>query len=346
MKHKTRLRPVWLLGLSVPALVIIGNQRLLAEWLDFAPTPSAPIAQLAQATAMTPAAARLFYRQQPTIESKDTFLAQCKVPDKSIMLGCFIRRGRIGKIVIQDVTDPRLKGTMEVTAAHEMLHAAYEKLNQRERDDLGKRLHKAIARVTDPRLKSVLKDYRAKDIDLYHNELHSHLGTELSQLGDAVLDTHYQRYFTDRQRLVALAQKSSAILNELDDQAERLKPKIAQLEDELTQLETRIKQSETDLQASQQDLRQLEAELTDTKTAAEAAFSAGSNQGNQLAAQFEQQKSQFNQQVDQHNDRAEIQKNRITSFNEKLKDYKQTISEYNKAARESHNILDSLAHHP
>jgi predicted nucleic acid-binding Zn-ribbon protein len=346
MKQKTRLRPVWLLGLLAPALIIIGNQRLLAEWLDFAPTPPAPIAQLAQASAMTPAAARLFYRQQPTIESKETFLAQCKVPDKSIMLGCFIRRGPVGKIVIQAVTDPRLKGTMEVTAAHEMLHAAYEKLNQRERDDLGKRLHKAIARVTDARLKSVLKDYRAKDLNLYHNELHSHLGTELAQLGDAVLDKHYQRYFTDRQRLVALAERSGAVIKQLDDQADALKPQIVQLENELTQLEAQITRSETDLKASQEDLRQLEAELQTANIRAETAIQQSSSEANALAAQSNRLTDQFNRRVDQHNDLVRLQGNRIDNFKAEAQNYKQLINKYNKVARESRNILESLAHHP
>jgi DNA repair exonuclease SbcCD ATPase subunit len=346
MKQPIRFRSFWWVGLLIPGL-IAANQTTIEDWLDFAPTPTSPeIKRLAEQSLMTPAAQRLFYRQHPTIESKDTFLEQCKVPDKSIMLGCFVRRGRTGKIVVQQITDQRLQGTMEVTAAHEMLHAAYERLSQSERDDLGQRLAKAAARVQDPRLKSVLDDYKVRDTELYHNELHSHLGTELAEFGDTKLEQHYQRYFQDRHRLVALAKRSGAVLKQLDDQAEILKPKIVQIEAELAQLETQITQSETNLKASQQELRQLEAELQDTKTAAEAAFRQESIQANQLAAQFEQQKAQFNQKVEQHNDRAEIQKNRIASFNADVKDYKRMIGEYNKAARESHNILDSLARHP
>jgi hypothetical protein len=347
MKNPIRFRPVWFVGLLLIPPLLMANQNLLEDWLDFAPTPTSPaIKRLAEQSLMTPAAQRLFYRQHPTIESKDTFLEQCKVPDKSIMLGCFVRRGRTGKIVVQQITDPRLKGTMEVTAAHEMLHAAYERLSPGERDDLSQRLTKAATRVQDSRLKSVLDDYQARDIALYHNELHSHLGTELGNLGDAKLEQHYQRYFNDRHRLVALAQRSGSVLKQLDDQAERLKPQIEQLEAELQQLEPQIKRSEAGLKASQQNLAQLEAELSATKESAEAAFRAQSVQAYQLAGRFEQQKAELNQQVGQHNDRAEIQQNRIASFNAKVKDYKQMINDYNKVARESHNILDSLASHP
>jgi DNA repair exonuclease SbcCD ATPase subunit len=347
MKNRIRFRPVWFVGLLVIPLLLVANQHMLAEWFDFAPPPTSPaIQRLAEQSLMTPVAQRLFYRQYPTIESKATFLEQCKVPDQSIMLGCFVRRGRTGKIVVQKITDPRLQGTMEVTAAHEMLHAAYERLSQSTREDLGKRLTKAADRVQDTRLKRVLDDYQAKDLALYYNELHSHLGTELGSLGDAKLEQHYQRYFSDRRRLVALAQRSGSILKQLDDQAAQLKPKIEQLEAELQQLETQIKRSEVGLKESHQDLADLEAELSATKVSAEAAFRAQSVQAYQLAGQFEQQKAQFNQQVGQHNDRAEIQQNRITSFNAKVKDYKKMISEYNKVARESHNILDSLASQP
>ncbi len=347
MKNPIRLRPVWFVGLLIIPLLLVANQHLLAEWFDFAPRPTSPaIQRLAEESLMTPAAQRLFYRQYPTIESKATFLEQCRVPDKSIMLGCFVRRGRTGKIVVQQVTDPRLKGTMEVTAAHEMLHAAYERLSHDRREDLGKRLTKAAKRVEDTRLKSVLDDYKARDLALYQNELHSHLGTELRNLGDAKLEQHYQRYFRDRSRLVALAQRSGSVLKQLDDQAAQLKPQIEQLEAELQQLEPQIKRSEADLKVSQQNLTQLEAELSATKTEAEAAFRAQDLQAYQLAGQFEQQKAEFNQQVGQHNDRAEIQQSRIASFNVKVKDYKQMISKYNKVARESHNILDSLANRP
>jgi DNA repair exonuclease SbcCD ATPase subunit len=347
MKNLIRFRPVWFVGLFCIPLFLIANQNLLEEWLDFAPTPTSPeIKRLAEQSLMTPAAQRLFYRQHPTIESKAMFLEQCKVPDQSIMLGCFVRRGRAGKIVVQQITDPRLKGTMEVTAAHEMLHAAYERLSPDEREDLGKRLTKAATHVQDARLKSVLDDYQAKDTALYYNELHSHLGTELGNFGDATLEKHYQRYFSDRHRLVALAQRSGSVLKQLDDQAVQLKPKIEQLEAELQQLETQIKRSEVGLKASHQNLAELETALSATQASAEAAFRTESIQAYQLAGQFEQQKAQFNQQVGQHNDRAEIQQNRITSFNAKVKDYKRLISEYNKVARESHNILDSLASHP
>jgi chromosome segregation ATPase len=330
---------VWV-GSFLLALIVVTQAGWIDSLADRLFTPRSPeIARLAQLSQMTPSAQRLFYRQLPTIESKQTFLEQCQVPDQAIMLGCYHK----GKIIIQDVTDPRLKGTMEVTAAHEMLHAAYARLSKQDIQDLAPRLTRASNRVKDQRLKSVLDDYKLKDTQLYHNELHSHLGTELADLGDPTLETYYQRYFIDRRQVTALAQRSSAILTQLDQQADQLKPEIQQLEAELTDLEERIKQAETELASSHRELDQLDGELQSAKITAESAIQQGATDSYSRVNQFEQQKVYYNQRVGQHNDRAEIQRNRITRFNEKLTDYKAKIKTYNQIARESHNILDSLA---
>lgn len=332
--------------MGLGAIGLIGaNQALFEDWLNLHPqAPSAAIARLARATTMTRSAQRLFYRQHPRLESAQTFIRQCQVPEKAIMLGCYIHQGQTGKIVIQHVTDPRLKGIMEVTAAHEMLHAAYAKLRKSERRQLDDHLLRAAVRVTDQRLLSVLQDYRRQNSALYRNELHSHLGTELADLGDPKLEQHYQRYFHDRQRIVALAQRSSHTLQTLDAIADRLKPEIEQLETTLKQLEATLQASETRLQLSHQDLNAREADLLRTKDMAEAAFRRRDPQAYQLAAEFNTQKAQFNQQVDQHNERTQQHKSRIDDFNAQVEVYKQKIAEYNQAARESRNILDNLQH--
>jgi chromosome segregation ATPase len=327
--------------------LLIANQPLLEEWLNILPpAPSAEIERLARATTMTPSAQRLFYRQQPSIESQRAFLSQCQVPNKAIMLGCYVQRGRVGKIVLQQVTDPRLSGTMEVTAAHEMLHAAYAQLNSSERHQLDDRLSRAAKRVKDQRLLSVLQEYRAQDIGLYRNELHSHLGTELADLGDPQLEQYYQRYFHDRQRIVAFANRSSSTLRKLDKTAANLKPEIDQLEAELQQLEQILQAAEARLKNSHQNLNVLQTQLQSTKSLAEAALRQGSLEADQLATEFALQKASFNQQVDQHNELAQLQASRIAAFNNQVKTYKQKIKQYNQAARESRNILDSLTSHP
>lgn len=345
MKKLSRVRQWLCVSLFAIALLFV-NRDHLADWLDLEPSPpSAAIEQLAQATHMTRSAQRLFYRQNPIIASQADFLKQCRVPDRGIMLGCYIRRGHQGKIVIQQVDDPRLKGMMEVTAAHEMLHAAYEAVNPQTRSRLTAPLYNTAKQVKEKRLASVLKGYKEKSAELYRNELHSHIGTEIIQLNPE-LEHYYQRYFTDRQQVVTLAQQSSSSFRQLDAQAEALKPEIDQLEATLKQKEAKLTQAEAAIKRSHQTLNRLDRQLQQTKQQAETAFRQGAPDAYQLAAQFEQQKGEFNRNVDVHNAQARQHKQNITDFNAQVRTYKTKIKQYNQISRESRTILESLKAKP
>lgn len=78
------------------------------------------------------------------------------------MFGCYFTNGKSGKIAIQSVTDDRFQGVMEVTAAHEMLHAAYSRLSPSDRDKLTPQLKQAALQVQNDRLSSILKQYKQK----------------------------------------------------------------------------------------------------------------------------------------------------------------------------------------
>jgi chromosome segregation ATPase len=339
-----RFREAGFLGLFCLIIIATTNYSRLEEVFDPEPQPPGDaIEQLALDTTMTRSAQRLFYRQNPQIEPRQEFYMTCsKVVEQGVTLGCYKKRGMTGQISIQQVTDRRLAGIMEVTAAHEMLHAAYELLSSGERDELASRLVKASSRVKDQRLINVLNNYRERDIELYHNELHSHLGTELANLGDPQLEQHYQRYFRDRQQIVAFADKSRRTIRQLDEQAEALKPQIDALETRLKQIKPELDQAEAELKASSAELERLQAQLEQTKTEAEAAFSQNNTAANQLVANFDQQKAEYNRQVSIHNQRVERQKERVANFNVEVDDYEQKIDRYNAAAREERTILDGL----
>jgi hypothetical protein len=308
---------------------------------------SAEIEQLATATTMTPAAQQLFYKQDPTLEPKQRFRELCqgshKLAEKAILLGCYSRRNNTGKIVIQQVTDARLNGIVEVTAAHEMLHVAYEQLSDAQREALAPRLKAAAKRVTDPRLASVLDAYAKGDQALYVNELHSHLGTELADLGDPELERHYQQYFRDRQQVIALALQSQRTLAQLDAKANQLKPEIDALEASLKQEASEIKQVSRELQASSQTLDQAKTDLFNLKLLAEQALQRGDVS---LVSQFDLAQAQFNAQVNEHN--AQVQQNqaRIAAFDQQLNRYKAKVNAYNALAKTERSILGALKLNP
>jgi hypothetical protein len=331
------------LGVVVAAGYLISvNLSTIEDVFDLPPRPtSAAVEQLALATSMTRPAQRLFYRQNPTIEPHENVVSGCNASDKGIMLGCYSHRGKIGKILIQSVTDPRLRGVMEVTAAHEMLHAAYEKLSPSERDELTPHLEKAIKYVKDQRLLKVLRDYQKNDTKLYLNELHSYLGTELDNLADPFLEKHYRQYFSDRSHVVALAERSGAPMRKLDQKANGLKPEIETLEVDLKQEKLTLENLKAQLNDSDQTLTALKSQLDQTRASLETASAQGQNNVDWIK-QFEDQKARFNDQVGLHNELVKTEKDQISQFNQKVDMYKQKVSAYNQIGKDQRLLLDSL----
>ena len=334
----------WLfIGAFVVTLWFGNNQDTVLDWLNVKPQASSPdIERLATATAMTRSAQRLFYRQDPTIEQRREFLSTCsKVPVKGVMMGCYSRRGSVGKIAIQVVTEPRLQGMMEVTAAHEMLHAAYDKFEKFERDRLTPLLESAVTRVKDERLLKVLNQYKADDRERYINELHSHLGTEISNLGEPELEKHYEKYFTDRQQTVSFAVKAGSTLRVIDKQAEKLKPEIDRLEIDLKARRAELDSSESQSKSSSQRLEEKSLALNQVRERAENGVANG-DPSTGLMTEFENQRSRFNDAVEVHNSQVRERQAQIDSYNTIVVDYKKKVDEYNKLGHDERSLFDSL----
>ena len=334
----------WLfVGALLVTLWVGGNQDLLLDWLNVKPQASSPdIERLATATAMTRSAQRLFYRQDPTIEQRREFLATCsKVPVKGVMMGCYSRRGSVGKIAIQIVTEPRLQGMMEVTAAHEMLHAAYDKFSQSERNRLTPLLESAVKRVKDERLLKVLNQYKSDDRERYLNELHSHLGTEISNLGEPELEQHYAQYFTDRQQTVSFAVKAGSTLRIIDERAEKLKPEIDRLEIDLKARRAELDSTESRSKSSSERLEEQSSALNQVREKAEIGVANGDPSTN-LIAEFENQRSRFNDAVEVHNAQVRERQVQIDSYNDIVVNYKKKVDEYNKLGHDERSLFDGL----
>lgn len=306
--------------------------------------PSSPkIKQLAIDTTMTPKAQQLFYQQEPRIEPKKTFHQLCRKTDhhteKTILLGCFTSNGYEGSIILQSVTDPRLAGMMEMVAAHEMLHAAYQQLSDKARSQLAPKLKRAVKQVKDEHLLAVLKEYEAGDPDIYVNELHSHLGTSLENLGDPELEAHYRQYFRDRKQVVAFAKRSRSVLAEIESQIRLLEPELNTLELNLKTEKDHIQQIEDNLKASYQNLERMKANLAQLKQQAEVYLSQGDAS---LVNTFEQERSRFNAEVEAFNDQVQQLQDRMTQFNQQFATYTQKVNFYNELAATNRSILSTI----
>jgi hypothetical protein len=174
----------------------------------------------------------LFLASQPEVSTAAKFNDVCANHEEgSGVLGCYLPTPKT--ITLFDVTDPRLDGIEEVVASHEMLHAAWDRMSEQQRNDLAPLLEAAFAQQSENKdLTARMEFYERNEPGERLNELHSILGTEVAKLSPA-LEKYYSSYFSDRQALVALHVKSNAVFVDLE-------AKSAALVSELDALKTSI----------------------------------------------------------------------------------------------------------
>jgi uncharacterized coiled-coil DUF342 family protein len=141
---------------------------------------------------------------------------------------------------------------MQVTAAHETLHAAYERLGGSEKRTLNQQLQTAFDNLGDERVKKTIQSYRDAGADI-PNELHSILGTEVRALPKE-LEDHYAKYFSNRETIVNLSERyqaeftgRQAKVDAADEQLKKLKPEI----------DTMLAKIDTDASSLNQQYQQL-----------------------------------------------------------------------------------------
>ena len=218
MNIQTRL---WRAFIALMALSAIALQGALAWGVSWAVTNQQWISDRAIARQFVPDQALqhyvtdasltaegevYLYASLPQIVPAGEFDRYCSRDEPGIgVLGCY----RLGekRIYLYDVTDERLEAMEPVIAAHEMLHAAWDRFSQEEKDALGLLLEEALAALpSDHPMYERIANYEAHDVSSRIPELYSLMGTEVESL-PAALEAHYSRFIADRQAVVALAKQ-------------------------------------------------------------------------------------------------------------------------------------------
>lgn len=261
MKNSRLFSLITSLGLLLILLGGLVFRQEISDWLRLRGyTPPAEVAALADRTTMVDSSRRLFYVHHPLIADKSTFNEHCRENEQTIVLGCFVSREGI---YLLDVTDERLSGVEEVTAAHELLHAAYERLSESERRNIDSLLHAAYGNVTNPRVRETVELYTQQDASVVPNELHSILGTEVRDL-PAELETYYRRYFSDRLKIVGYSDQYEQAFTERRDQ-------IKAFDAQLASLKAQIEGLQSDLQARDAELKSQRARMNDLRNSGQTA---------------------------------------------------------------------------
>jgi hypothetical protein len=201
------------------------RQRVADQFTVWGFEPTSAIETYAERSTMTGEGQFLFYASKPMIAPEGEFDEICAAHQEDVgILGCYLRDERT--IFLYDVRDDRLDGLEEVVAAHEMLHAAWDRMSKQEQTRLGRLLEaEAANKADDEEFAATLAFYATSEPGERLNELHSIIGTEFADIG-AELEAHYALYFSDRRALTALHETSNAVFVEQARQTDALVAQI------------------------------------------------------------------------------------------------------------------------
>lgn len=307
-----------LIGLAV--LAVLHRQDIIDWWRLQNFHPQADIIQLADEDTMIGRGRDLFYASRPEIDDRVIFNQECVgTGEKSLVLGCY----KAQKIYVYNVADRQLDGVKEVTAAHEMLHAAYERLSSSEKNQVNAMLDPIIKNMTDQRILGLIQLYNAQEPGELYNEMHSVLATEYRDLSPE-LEQYYKKYFTDRGKIVSFSEHYEAVFS-------ASKARIADMDARLAGLKAKIDLANDQLAAQEQSLSQAASQLNELRAADNIeAYNAGVppynaqvRQFNNLVASTRALITEYNSLVDQRNKEAASQNSLYQSLDSRYQPIQQ-----------------------
>lgn len=296
----------WLIAIGLLIGSIFGfvkRQEIYDWWRLRDYTPPAEIVRLADDTTMKDYGRRLFYVYKPELNDRFQFNQNCTHTEETIVLGCYI--SGVG-IYLFDIDDPRLEGVEQVTAAHEMLHVAYERLSPTEKERIDKLTADTLQSLNNQRIIKTIENYRSRDSSVVPNELHSILATEVRDLPEE-LEEYYRRYFSNRLKIVEFSEQYESILTERKTRAVTLESQITGLKADIEIIESELSNKRSQLNSARQNVR------------------------------TQQQVREYNQQVESYNANIRQLNNLIARHNKLVEEYKRNAFE----TQELYEAIDS-----
>lgn len=309
---------VTLAVLAGAAWIFLNRHYVVDQLTVWQYQPSQEIAQLVEDSGMSSRGTFYFYASQPTLhQQQDAFNTACPRQEKaSAVLGCYAGR----EIHIYDIPDPRLEAVPAVTAAHEMLHAVWDRLSVQERERISELLQAEYTKLQQSStsdLKERMAYYERTSPEHIDNELHAIIATETSDISRE-LESHYEQYFDNRQSVVTLYESYNNKFVELTRTTDTLRQELEQLSGEIS---TMTDQYNTSIDALNSDILAFNARAAGAYYADEATFSRDRNALMARADELEQLRA---------------------SIDAKMSEYEQKRVIYNEQVDESNSLLQSL----
>ncbi|GEK21777.1 hypothetical protein [Cellulomonas xylanilytica] len=186
------------------------------------PPPSAEVVALADAAHLSDEGRELLYRARTEILGADEFAGRCRgvgtLPRVRAdgAVGCYL--AETGSIIAYAPSDPRLRGFLVETVAHETLHAAWETLDPAEQTRLTALLESVVASLpADDTIHEQIAASVGSTTENRPTELFAYVGTQAWVAGglDGQLEAAYSRFVSDRAALAAVHADWVAVLDGL-----------------------------------------------------------------------------------------------------------------------------------
>lgn len=217
-------------------------------WKGWQYDESEEVGEVREEIDLTNTGKRIFLATAPALEDAGNFNEHCKNQRQDVsLLGCY----KDDKIYIYNVRSDELEDVKKVTAAHELLHAAWARMNRREREEVTGLL-KEYENTHADWVEDELKYYGEME---RMEELYTRVGTKVKDLPEE-LEEHYKRYFEDRARIVEFYENYQAPFDELREECLKLKQETEVLGEEIETERKAYEREFTDLQARIQDFNQ------------------------------------------------------------------------------------------
>lgn len=299
--HRLRL---WLAGVASVLLLIaatavfVYRQPILDQIVVWNFKPSQQLEQAAERASINDTGKFYLYASRAEIVDRTAFNKGCASlqNEQTVVLGCY--RLPEKQIFVYNIADKRLDGAIEVTAAHEMLHAAYDRLNESERAKLDEQLLELANTITDERLLDLIDHYKKTEPNAVVNELHSIFGTELASL-PAELETYYGKYFVNRQTVVGLKNQYEKVFTDLRNRQNELVSELNAIAADVAARQA----------AYARDLADLNASISE--------FNTWNQSGQATVPEFNARRSQLQQRINQLQAESESINSAIDTYNSK-----------------------------
>jgi hypothetical protein len=324
--NRTRL---WLWGSWFGLLILFAilwiNRIPVYDWAVLRNySPPADVSNLAINSGMNEQGKKLFYIGKPLLLDSQQFNKSCINTEQTKVLGCYVSYGISGlsqvagivayNIYVYDINRPELEGIQEVTAAHEMLHAAYDRLSVSEKNRINELLVNYYNKSNNETLRKTIESYAARDPNVVSNELHSILATEIRSL-PAELEQYYSNYFEDRDKVVDKYEAYEKVFS-------NNKAEIDKIIGELNLRKIEITKLEDILEVQNKQLQDIKSRMD--------SFSSSGNIG------------AYNSLVPEYNKLANIYNSEINELRQLLQEFNQLVEAHNSLIIVQQDLINSI----